>query len=105
MVELTDDTGLFAPNPEPAAGLLEQTRKEIHSEHPLWQWRDRIEIVAKSNTSDDVIARAVGQDGPVFAIHLVWGNDCPDSPRSPRFPAFATFFTLGEAIAAMMPEV
>src|SRR5262245_37114023 len=83
--------------PELARALVAELARELPASHVL---RGRkLEPIARSETSDDVLFASTGGDEPLFLVHLTWNVE-----TDPSWPHTVAFGSLPEFARAWVAD-
>jgi hypothetical protein len=69
-----------------SARIADELRREIGLEHPLFQMRPRMQVIAACEVNDDVLAITADDENQLLCIHLTWSGK--GDWQAGQYPAF-----------------
>ena len=74
----------FYVDKELSIGRTSELKKEVGPEHFLYQWYEKLVVIAKCEGNDDVLLARNDDFGLFFWVHLTWSGKIDQFPS--RYP-------------------
>jgi len=83
---IPEGTVWFYADASHSEGLTRELRSEIGPLHPLFNFSERLVVIAKCAANDDVLALDTEDKRSVFCVHLTWAGKHDRIPT--KYPSF-----------------